>query len=95
MSNSNLSFESTGLLPAVVAENVLRQLSIADETLIDYIERKTENVYRNNPGFRQSLTSGDPRACYRMWVEHWITGEHHRREKQRAIVFTTTQEQQR
>jgi hypothetical protein len=82
-----LTFESTGLLPAVVAEGMLRELSIADETLIDYVEQRTQDVYRNNERFRKGLSSTDPRAWYRMWVKHWIAGEHNRREKRRQLQF--------
>ena len=77
MSASKLAtFESTGLLPAVVAGDVLRQLGIADETLVDYVEQRTENLYRESKIFRRGLSSTDPRGWYRMWVEHWIRGEY-------------------
>jgi hypothetical protein len=82
-----LTFESTGLLPAVVAADVLRELNITDGTLIDYVEQRTQGVYQNNERFRHGLSSTDPRAWYRMWVRHWIQGEHNRREKRRQLQF--------
>jgi hypothetical protein len=83
-----LTFESTGLLPVVVAADVLRELGVTDETLIDYVEQRTQDVYRNNERFRKGLSSTDPRAWYRMWVKHWIAGEHNRREKRRLAITT-------
>jgi hypothetical protein len=85
--SENADFESTGLLPAIVTEDVLRELGINDPTLIDYVEQRTESVYRENAKFRYGLSSTDPRGWYRMWVRHWIEGEHNRREKQKRLAF--------
>lgn len=76
------TFADTELLPHVVAEDVLRQLGIRDVTLVDYVTDKTERMYATSERFRAGLSSTDPRAWYRMWVEHWIRGEHNRRMRQ-------------
>lgn len=76
------TFESTGLHPATVAQNVLRAFGIYDETLIDYVIEHTDRVYRANPEFRRILHRlDDPRNYYRQYVEHWITGENRRRQR--------------
>lgn len=76
-----VTFDDTGLHPATVAQDVLRQLDITDSTLVDYVIKKTYNVYDHNERFRSGLSSTDPRGWYKMWVEHWIKGEHKRRLK--------------
>ena len=92
MSARSLTFDDTGLLPAVIAEDVLRQLGIEDRSLIEYVEQRTETAYRESDKFRSGLSSTDPRGWYRMWVEHWIRGEHHRRDKRRQAEFQERQQ---
>jgi hypothetical protein len=92
MMSARRTLESTGLLPTVVAADVLHQIGIDDETLIDYVERKTESAYQHSDHFRRGLHSADPRAWYRMWVEHWIKGEHGRREKRRRLEVAHDQQ---
>lgn len=80
------TFDDTGLLPQIVAEAVLRQLEIQDETLIDYVIDRTDRAFCTSVTFRRGLTSTDARGWYRMWVEHWIRGEHKRRTKLRNLA---------